>query len=132
MIRFQALVRGFLCRKHNRNIKQQVRRYRVAKEILETEKSYVKSLAVCIDVFLDPLVGKSRITENGADLPVPKLSRQDVRIVFSDLRTLYKFHAESVLGVIEPRIADWNEKQCLGDVFLRLVSLAVPFLSPLY
>lgn len=106
-------------------------RSRVAKEILETEKKYVESLELCISKFLTPLqsvsvsprMSKPRNME--ADLlsnPPPILQPYTIRKIFSDIKMIYSFHLAAVLKPIEPRVEQWNIYQCLGDIFLQIVS----------
>ena len=118
MIKLQALVRGFLTRKHIRDKKKKAEayRFRVVKEILETEEKYVSSLGSCIEHFLDPLVGSEHPE-------IPEVTRDQVRAIFSDIRIIHQFHKESILDVIRPRIEQWDNTQRLGDVFLRIVRI---------
>ena len=86
-------------------------RERVANEILSTERNYVKSLQVCVDLYLNPL--QLAVPNSG----VPVLSKSDIRSIFSDLVVILKFHETSILSQIEPLVKDWHTYRCLGDIY---------------
>lgn len=87
-----------------------IRRDRIAKEILDTEQSYVKSLGVCIKVFLNPLV---------VNPPSPPLlSPETVGSVFLNIQRIFKINCE-FLKKLKQRMTN-AEDVVLGDLFLWL------------
>ena len=126
LTKFQAVVRGFLARKHIVVIKRHnAYRSRVAKEILETENHYVESLNTCINEYLIPLQNASaNPSKTKTKISAPSLQTSTIRTIFSDIKMIHTFHLYSVLNVILPRVESWNIYQCLGDIFLKIVSTA--------
>lgn len=87
-----------------------LRRDRIAKEILDTEQSYVKSLGVCIKVYLNPLV---------VNPPIPPiLMPEDVGSVFLNIQRIFRINCE-FLKKLKARMAR-GEDVILGDLFLWL------------
>jgi hypothetical protein len=114
----------------------------VAKEILETEKFYVTSLTTCIKVrfvssYVLLLSSFLNLTQLSLFLKVfmvpleemvtkhPKsalASNDDIRVIFCNIVPILNFHV-TLLSMMEPRVVGWTARQCLGDIFLQLVSL---------
>lgn len=118
IIQFQAVVRGHIERKRLLKLRRHnAYRSRVAAEILETETRYVESLKECIKWFLMPLQNAHLMEEM-----VPILPKAKIRTIFSDMKILYNFHEQSILSSIRPRVENWNIYQCVGDIFLNIVS----------
>eukprot|EP01101_Sappina_pedata_P002276 TRINITY_DN12522_c0_g1_i1.p1 TRINITY_DN12522_c0_g1~~TRINITY_DN12522_c0_g1_i1.p1 ORF type:complete len:812 (-),score=303.15 TRINITY_DN12522_c0_g1_i1:14-2449(-) len=112
--KWQALVRGIQQRKkYQKMVRDQSYREHVGKEILSTEQVYVKSLQTCIKVYLKPL-------EEEATKTKALLSRDDIKVIFSDLETIEGVN-KNLLADLEERILKWNTRTCLGDVFLKFV-----------
>jgi len=87
-----------------------LRRDRIAKEILDTEQSYVKCLGVCIKVYLNPLV---------VNPPVPPiLQPETVGSIFLNIQRIFKINCE-FLKRLKLRMSR-GEDVCLGDLFLWL------------
>eukprot|EP00012_Vannella_robusta_P001244 CAMPEP_0206192088 /NCGR_PEP_ID=MMETSP0166-20121206/5746_1 /ASSEMBLY_ACC=CAM_ASM_000260 /TAXON_ID=95228 /ORGANISM="Vannella robusta, Strain DIVA3 518/3/11/1/6" /LENGTH=546 /DNA_ID=CAMNT_0053608509 /DNA_START=241 /DNA_END=1881 /DNA_ORIENTATION=- len=124
IVRLQAIVRGNLERKKLRKIKRHnAYRSNVAKEILETETRYVESLKTCISHYMTPLQNASREASGKAQNTAPIIPKPVLRSLFSDLRIIYNFHEQSILSKILPRVESWNLYQCLGDIFLEIISM---------
>jgi len=50
-----------------------------------------------------------------------KTWKDDIRIIFSDIQVILNFH-ETLLSDIEPRVSHWSARQCLGDIFLKIIA----------
>jgi len=85
-------------------------RYLVAKEILDTERTYVINLGICIKVFLKPL----------QDDYVCAIEKEELRNLFSDIELIYQFN-KMLLVQLESRLREWSTDQTLGDVFLQVM-----------
>ena len=82
----------------------------VAHEILSTEEKYYEQLSIMIDLFYRPL-------QESKDI----LSQQEIREIFSDLEII-KSLSESFLIPLRERVSTWDDRQKLGDVFLKIVN----------
>mmetsp|Transcript_4307 Transcript_4307/g.15157 ORF Transcript_4307/g.15157 Transcript_4307/m.15157 type:complete len:783 (+) Transcript_4307:172-2520(+) len=115
VVKLQALVRGHLARLRYAEISRHVAyRDKVAKEILATERSYVESLTTCVIVYMEPLKENMRESK-------PMLSGAQQKAIFSELPVLLNFNAE-LLRELEPLVEKWNAFQCIGPLFLKLVT----------
>lgn len=85
----------------------------MAKEILSTEQSYVKSLGLCIRIYLEPL--KEAVAQNK-----PIIKQDQIRAIFSDIETIHKF-GQTLLSELEPIVQNWSPDQCLGKIFLQIM-----------
>ena len=74
-------------------------RERVAKEIFSTEVSYVESLGVCIEVFLDPLMERTK--------KKPLMTLEQIRQIFSEIRVIHGFNT-NLLSSLTPVVKNWN------------------------
>eukprot|EP01105_Mastigella_eilhardi_P000020 TRINITY_DN1003_c0_g2_i1.p1 TRINITY_DN1003_c0_g2~~TRINITY_DN1003_c0_g2_i1.p1 ORF type:complete len:1350 (+),score=306.79 TRINITY_DN1003_c0_g2_i1:364-4050(+) len=92
--------------------KVQKHRDSVAKEILTTERTYVEQLAVCVEVFLQPLRTKPDL-----------LTSEQVGIIFSNVESVLMTNKQ-LLSDLEQRMQEWGPTQLLGDLFVKMV----PFL----
>ncbi|KAI0639341.1 hypothetical protein C8Q77DRAFT_1044055 [Trametes polyzona] len=77
------------------------KRSRIIREIVETERTYVKGLQELVDIYIRPasapVNGLSGVGQN-KDTVVPA---QERKIVFSGLEALFSFHRESFLPALE-------------------------------
>ncbi|KAJ4453901.1 putative actin-binding protein frabin-beta [Paratrimastix pyriformis] len=113
--RIQSKWRGLQTRmKFKKMLKQHRHRTSVAKEILETERTYVTQINQLVDLFMVPIntaasVGQFGLTpEQGAQL-------------FSGIQTVLMINTE-LLGRLEERLANWGPYQKLGDIFIGLAA----------
>eukprot|EP01112_Ceratiomyxa_fruticulosa_P020320 TRINITY_DN688_c0_g1_i1.p1 TRINITY_DN688_c0_g1~~TRINITY_DN688_c0_g1_i1.p1 ORF type:complete len:868 (+),score=238.12 TRINITY_DN688_c0_g1_i1:281-2884(+) len=116
--KFQALYRGYKARLAYKNrVRDIAFRERVAKEILSTEESYVKSLGLCINFYLLPMQDGNNLTKGK-----PLLTKDQVRSIFSDIQIIHSFN-ENLLKDLQNRISgtNWFINQKLGDRFLQVV-----------
>jgi hypothetical protein len=86
------------------------KRTRIVQELLETEGSYVKSLAVMVKKFQNPLL-------NMATSSKPLALESDVRTMFSSIEIIYSINSMLLEG-LNAKMRRWSTKQTIGDVFL--------------
>eukprot|EP01116_Phalansterium_solitarium_P015684 TRINITY_DN3488_c2_g1_i1.p3 TRINITY_DN3488_c2_g1~~TRINITY_DN3488_c2_g1_i1.p3 ORF type:complete len:351 (+),score=150.07 TRINITY_DN3488_c2_g1_i1:1271-2323(+) len=110
VVRVQALVRGFLCRRVNRKLLRDERhRNRCAREMLDTERAYCRSLQLVHDVYLRPLKAQ------------PYVDADDVAAIFSNWELIMKLNG-TLLESLENRIGaeHWHSRQTVAGEFLRM------------
>ncbi|XP_031721693.1 FYVE, RhoGEF and PH domain-containing protein 4-like isoform X1 [Anarrhichthys ocellatus] len=89
---------------------QEQKLYKIANELLQTERAYVARLHLLDQVFC------SRLTEEagGGSFP-PDL----IRNIFSNISSIYSFHSQFLLPDLENCISHWCESPGLGSVLLQ-------------
>ncbi|XP_075218601.1 FYVE, RhoGEF and PH domain-containing protein 2-like [Lycorma delicatula] len=93
------------------------RSYKIAYELLTTERSYVTVLNLIDQIFY------FRIDqENRAHNMFPQ---EMVSQMFSNIKSLYKFHNEFLLPQLEQRMQNWANEQKIGDIMKNFA----PFLK---
>ncbi|XP_041636190.1 FYVE, RhoGEF and PH domain-containing protein 4-like [Cheilinus undulatus] len=91
--------------------------YKIANELLQTERAYVARLHLLDQVFC------SRLTEEAARGSFPP---EVIRSIFSNISSIYSFHSQFLLPDLESCISHWCESPGLGSVlqqhapFLRM------------
>lgn len=90
-----------------------VYRDEIVREMVKTERQYVRDLTILIQLFLLPL--KSAGEEAGL------LSKEELYKIFSNVETLLKVNEELLQG-LEKRTEEWDHTSCVGDIFLHLAS----------
>eukprot|EP00027_Filamoeba_sp_ATCC50430_P015669 CAMPEP_0168566246 /NCGR_PEP_ID=MMETSP0413-20121227/14312_1 /TAXON_ID=136452 /ORGANISM="Filamoeba nolandi, Strain NC-AS-23-1" /LENGTH=847 /DNA_ID=CAMNT_0008598243 /DNA_START=54 /DNA_END=2597 /DNA_ORIENTATION=- len=104
-------------------------RKRIALEVEETEKTYVKSLTAIFNDFVVPLRTPPEQWDkkqkhlqllgfSGEDTKNPILTAEEVTAIFSYWEVILRCHA-TFLKAIEDRMAEWKQTPELGDVFLN-------------
>ncbi|TDG96821.1 hypothetical protein EPR50_G00232890 [Perca flavescens] len=94
--------------KDEENMEQKL--YKIANELLQTERAYVARLHLLDQVFC------SRLTETaGRGLFPPDV----IRNIFSNISSLYSFHNQFLLPDLEICISHWCESPGLGTVLLQ-------------
>lgn len=85
----------------------------IAKELLNTEENYVRSLSLVCNSFYFPLLMLE-------ERKTPLLPAEDVNAIFSVIGKMYE-HQQSFLSALKQRITDWRdfEKRSVGDIFLE-------------
>lgn len=79
------------------------KRLRIVREIVETERTYVKGLQELVDIYIKPACAPvNALTGTSRETVVPPLER---KIVFSGLEALFSFHKESFLPALEKAAA---------------------------
>lgn len=93
------------------------RAHRVAEELLATEKKYVDILHLIDQVF------QFRVDqENRAH---PMFPPETVQHMFSNIKSIYKFHNDFLLPQLEERMKCWHENPRIGDIMKNFA----PFLK---
>ncbi|XP_075835857.1 FYVE, RhoGEF and PH domain-containing protein 2 isoform X2 [Microtus pennsylvanicus] len=90
---------------------------RVVQELLETEQAYVARLHLLDQVFFQEL-----LREAGRSKAFPE---DVVRLIFSNISSIYCFHAQFFLPELQRRVDDWTATPRIGDVIQKLA----PFLK---
>ncbi|KAI8995570.1 hypothetical protein BD414DRAFT_479920 [Trametes punicea] len=97
------------------------KRARVIREIVETERTYVKGLQELVDIYIKPASVPVNGLGQNKDTVVPA---QERKIVFSGLEALFYFHRESFLPALErasaPLLAPGQGAQADADGQLSL------------
>jgi hypothetical protein len=89
------------------------KRSKIVQEIYSTEMSYLGTLQLVKDNFLDPL----RDLSSGKDA---LLSAEDVRNIFSDIEVILNYSI-SLAEDLKQRLVGWNNSSSkLGDIFIRI------------
>ncbi|XP_040886561.1 FYVE, RhoGEF and PH domain-containing protein 4-like isoform X2 [Toxotes jaculatrix] len=84
--------------------------YKIANELLQTERAYVARLHLLDQVFC------SRLTEEAGRGSFPP---EVIRNIFSNISSIYSFHSQFLLPDLENCISHWCEKPGLGNVLLQ-------------
>ncbi|KAM8908721.1 FYVE, RhoGEF and PH domain-containing protein 4-like isoform 2-T2 [Spinachia spinachia] len=84
--------------------------YKIANELLQTERAYVARLHLLDQVFC------SRLTEEAAHGSFPP---DVIRNIFSNISSIYSFHSQFLLPDLETCISQWGESPGLGGVLLQ-------------
>ncbi|XP_012602387.2 FYVE, RhoGEF and PH domain-containing protein 2 [Microcebus murinus] len=90
---------------------------RIVRELLETEQAYVARLHLLDQVFFQELLETARSSK--------AFPEDVVRIVFSNISSIYQFHAQFFLPELQRRLDDWTAAPRIGDVIQKLA----PFLK---
>ncbi|XP_010159431.1 PREDICTED: FYVE, RhoGEF and PH domain-containing protein 2, partial [Eurypyga helias] len=90
---------------------------KIALELLETEQAYVNRLHLLDQIFYTELMKEAR---NGKMVP-----EEVVKMIFSNISSIYQFHAKFFLPELQKRMEDWSCTPRIGDVIQKLA----PFLK---
>lgn len=90
---------------------------RIVQELLETEQAYVARLHLLDQVFFQELLAEARSTK--------AFPEDVVRLIFSNISSIYQFHAQFFLPELQRRLDDWTTTPRIGDVIQKLA----PFLK---
>ncbi|VFV17995.1 and ph [Lynx pardinus] len=90
---------------------------RIVQELLETEKAYVARLHLLDQVFFQELLREARSSK--------AFPEDVVRLIFSNISSIYQFHAQFFLPELQWRLDDWTATPRIGDVIQKLA----PFLK---
>uniref|UniRef100_A0A8C0GME5 FYVE, RhoGEF and PH domain containing 2 n=1 Tax=Chelonoidis abingdonii TaxID=106734 RepID=A0A8C0GME5_CHEAB len=90
---------------------------KIAMELLETEQAYVNRLHLLDQVFFTELMKEAR---SGKSIP-----EDVVKMIFSNISSIYQFHALFFLPELQKRMEDWSSNPRIGDVIQKLA----PFLK---
>uniref|UniRef100_A0A671YKP8 FYVE, RhoGEF and PH domain containing 4b n=1 Tax=Sparus aurata TaxID=8175 RepID=A0A671YKP8_SPAAU len=84
--------------------------YKIANELLQTERAYVARLHLLDQVFC------LRLTEEAGRGSFPP---EVIRNIFSNISSIYSFHGQFLLPDLENCISHWSESPGLGKVMLQ-------------
>eukprot|EP01104_Vermistella_antarctica_P021067 TRINITY_DN92_c0_g8_i1.p1 TRINITY_DN92_c0_g8~~TRINITY_DN92_c0_g8_i1.p1 ORF type:complete len:1299 (-),score=298.85 TRINITY_DN92_c0_g8_i1:294-4190(-) len=117
----QSVVRGWLARRRVRRYrKYAVERTKVAREILDTENTYVSNIETLRDVFLDPL--KEISEQKGREDIAQWCDEVGIKSLYNDITVIIGYNS-IILRDLNSRLKDWSVTQSkLGDVFLKMAS----------
>ncbi|XP_009865092.1 PREDICTED: FYVE, RhoGEF and PH domain-containing protein 2, partial [Apaloderma vittatum] len=90
---------------------------KIALELLETEQAYVNRLHLLDQIFYTELMKEAK---NGKVVP-----EEVVKMIFSNISSIYQFHANFFLPELQKRMEDWSYNPRIGDVIQKLA----PFLK---
>ncbi|XP_054660121.1 FYVE, RhoGEF and PH domain-containing protein 2 isoform X2 [Grus americana] len=90
---------------------------KIALELLETEQAYVNRLHLLDQIFYTELMKEAK---NGKTVP-----EEVVKMIFSNISSIYQFHAKFFLPELQKRMEDWSCNPRIGDVIQKLA----PFLK---
>ncbi|XP_019853777.1 PREDICTED: protein ECT2-like [Amphimedon queenslandica] len=93
--------------------KQDTARYHIVKELLTTEKNFVKILNVIVNEFMKPLATPG---QRGGQL----LTNENVKSIFGNIPDILRVHTDIMNG-LEERINNWESNTCIGDILLGQV-----------
>ncbi|XP_035584585.1 FYVE, RhoGEF and PH domain-containing protein 2 isoform X6 [Zalophus californianus] len=90
---------------------------KIVQELLETEKAYVARLHLLDQVFFQELLREARGSK--------AFPEDVVRLIFSNISSIYQFHAQFFLPELQRRLDSWTATPRIGDVIQKLA----PFLK---
>ena len=92
----------------------------LCREMLDTEQSYVLGLCVLLENYMKPLQKYCKVE--------PKIAESDVNKIFADgsLEAVYVLNSQ-LIGQLEERLAQWETKPELGDIFDKFAPLLKPY-----
>ncbi|XP_033028938.1 FYVE, RhoGEF and PH domain-containing protein 1 [Lacerta agilis] len=91
--------------------------FRIANELLQTEKAYVSRLYLLDQVFCARLLEEAR-SRNSFPVDV-------VMGIFANICSIYCFHQQFLLPELEKRMEEWDQHPRIGDILQKLA----PFLK---
>jgi len=92
---------------------------KVAKELFETEKSYLEHLTLVQEVYLDPLLSGHN------DIP-----RENIHLIFMNIPLIIQFHTHFLMLLDERINHNWKPHQILSDLFLEALHLFRDYYTP--
>ncbi|XP_047248130.1 FYVE, RhoGEF and PH domain-containing protein 4a isoform X2 [Girardinichthys multiradiatus] len=90
--------------------------FKIASELLHTEKAYVARLNLLDQVFCAKMMEEA----NKGTFPVDV-----VKNIFSNITSIHAFHSQFLLPALEKRMGEWESIQRIGDILQKLT----PFLK---
>jgi hypothetical protein len=119
LVRCQVMVRGFVVRRRlgrlDADTRAALRRTLAAfRELVNSERTYVQSLGVAIELYLIPLRRETAVVKTQT---VPQ---QTLAVIFSCIEQLYQVHVDLLADLTRIRDENWPFLTSLGDVFIKL------------
>uniref|UniRef100_A0A672PYN6 FYVE, RhoGEF and PH domain-containing protein 4-like n=1 Tax=Sinocyclocheilus grahami TaxID=75366 RepID=A0A672PYN6_SINGR len=90
--------------------------FKIANELLQTEKAYVARLNLLDKVFYAKLIEEARKDTFTMDV---------VKNIFSNISSIHTFHSQFLLPDLEKRMGEWTSTPRIGDILQKLT----PFLK---
>ncbi|XP_034032954.1 FYVE, RhoGEF and PH domain-containing protein 4-like isoform X2 [Thalassophryne amazonica] len=90
--------------------------FKIASELLQTEKAYVARLKLLDQVFCAKLMDEANKGTFSVDM---------VKNIFSNISSIHTFHSQFLLPDLEKRMGEWESKPRIGDILQKLT----PFLK---
>ncbi|EFB26626.1 hypothetical protein PANDA_000426, partial [Ailuropoda melanoleuca] len=90
------------------------KRSKVVRELLQSERKYVRMLEIVRDVYVTPL--KAALSSNRAIL-----SAANLHIIFSDILQVLSLNRQ-FLDNLRDRLQEWGPAHCVGEIFLKFGS----------
>ncbi|PCH33605.1 hypothetical protein WOLCODRAFT_22111 [Wolfiporia cocos MD-104 SS10] len=78
-----------------------VKRAKIIREIVETERTYVKGLQELVDIYIEPAKASVNVLSGVGQRQESVVPSQERKIVFAGLEALFTFHKESFLQSLE-------------------------------
>uniref|UniRef100_A0A672TDP3 FYVE, RhoGEF and PH domain-containing protein 4-like n=1 Tax=Sinocyclocheilus grahami TaxID=75366 RepID=A0A672TDP3_SINGR len=94
---------------------KELKLYKIASELLQTERAYVTRLHLLDQVFC------AKLTEEAGKGTFPV---EVVKGIFSNVGSIYTFHSQFLLPDLETRMSQWDSTPRIGDILAQLA----PFL----
>ncbi|XP_048010376.1 FYVE, RhoGEF and PH domain-containing protein 4 isoform X1 [Megalobrama amblycephala] len=94
---------------------KELKLYKIANELLQTERAYVTRLHLLDQVFC------AKLTEEAGKGAFPV---EVVKSIFSNVGSIYTFHSKFLLPDLETRMSQWDSTPRIGDILAQLA----PFL----
>ncbi|XP_063073165.1 FYVE, RhoGEF and PH domain-containing protein 4 isoform X2 [Engraulis encrasicolus] len=82
--------------------------YKIANELLHTERAYVTRLRLLVEVFC------AKLTAEAAKGSFPL---EVVNSIFSNVGSIYAFHSQFLLPDLDKRMSQWSSTPRIGDIF---------------
>jgi len=88
----------------------------VVREIVTTERNYIRILQAVLDLYQGPLEAKARAKKKW-------ISEDQVKAIFYQIKVIHGFNS-TLLRELEERTDErtWNENSVIGDIFVRMSS----------
>ncbi|KAL6075688.1 RhoGEF domain containing protein [Balamuthia mandrillaris] len=108
------------------------KRTKIAREIYESEKTYVTRLQTVVEVFINPFremeENRSSKEESSNYSSSAILTKEERKLLFSELEVILGYQ-EELLSNLTLRIESWSLDQRLGDIFKNMVTFLKVYTS---
>jgi RhoGEF domain/PX domain len=113
VVECQRLARGYLARGELRRLRaNDEQRFKVVRELIQTEQGYLDRIRTLIKVYMEPLLDAS--SPWGSFVP-PATVQQ----IFSNIVAIDQYH-QTLRAELGERFEVWSRTQKIGDVFVRM------------
>ncbi|KAJ8370198.1 hypothetical protein SKAU_G00102260 [Synaphobranchus kaupii] len=100
-----------------KKVRNEEKLYKIAIELLETEKAYVSRLHLLDQIFFSELLKEARASGS--------FPEDVVRQIFSNISSIHQFHSHFLLPELQRRMDEWEQNPRIGDVLQKVA----PFLK---